>query len=73
MRLSVSQGVLPNDAQSKGAVPGVVISIQTFGDLVNFHPHLHCLVTDGCFMANGWFYVLPEIDVKRLVSAFTLK
>jgi hypothetical protein len=41
----------------KKAMPGVVVSIQTFGDLVNFHPHLHCLVTDGCFMANGWFYV----------------
>jgi len=29
----------------KEAVPGTVISVQTFGDLVNFHPHLHCLVT----------------------------
>src|SRR6266498_3187016 len=28
----------------KEAVPGAVISIQTFGDLVNFHPHLHNLV-----------------------------
>ena len=55
------------------AVPGVVISIQTFGDLVNFHPHLHCLVTDGCFLPNGWFYVLPEIDVKRLESLFRHK
>jgi hypothetical protein len=55
------------------AVPGVVISIQTFGDLVNFHPHLHCLVTDGCFMPNGWFYVLPEIDVKKLEGLFRHK
>jgi len=57
----------------KEAMPGVVVSIQTFGDLVNFHPHLHCLVTDGCFMANGWFYVLPEIDVKKLESLFRHK
>ncbi len=35
--------------EKEDAVPGVVISIRTFGDLVNFHPHLHCLVTDGCF------------------------
>jgi len=54
-------------------VPGAVISIQTFGDLVNFHPHLHCLVTDGCFMANGWFHVLPEIDVKKLEDLFRHK
>jgi len=54
-------------------VPGVVISIQTFGDLINFHPHLHCLVTDGCFMPNGWFYVLPEIDVEKLQKLFQHK
>jgi Putative transposase len=57
----------------KEAVPGAVISIQTFGDLVNFHPHLHYLVSDGCFMPNGWFYVLPEIDVKKLESLFRHK
>jgi len=33
----------------KEAMPEVVISVQTFGDLVNFHPHLHCLVTNGAF------------------------
>jgi len=54
-------------------VPGAVISIQTFGDLVNFHPHLHCLVTDGCFMPNGWFHVLPEIEVKKLENLFRHK
>jgi hypothetical protein len=54
-------------------VPGVVVSIQTFGELVNFHPHLRCLVTDGCFMVNGWFHVLPEIDVKKLKSLFRHK
>jgi Putative transposase len=57
----------------KEAVPGVVVSIQTFADLVNFHPYLHRLVTDGCFMANGWFYVLPEIDINKLESLFRHK
>lgn len=37
----------------KDGVPGAVISIQTFGDLVNFHAHLHGLVTEGSFMPNG--------------------
>ncbi|MGH7771856.1 MAG: transposase [Candidatus Binatia bacterium] len=50
-----------------------MISIQTFGDLVNFHPHLHCLVTDGCFMPNGWFFVLPEIDMRKLEKLFQHK
>ena len=41
--------------------------------MVNFHPHLHCLVTDGCFMPNGWFYVLPEIDIQKLEDLFRHK
>jgi hypothetical protein len=30
-----------------------IIAIQTYGDLVNFHPHLHALVTDGTFTPTG--------------------
>ena len=26
-------------------MPGVVIVIQTFGDRINFHPHIHVLIT----------------------------
>ena len=27
-------------------IPGVIAAIQTFGDRINFHPHLHFLVTE---------------------------
>jgi len=27
-------------------VPGAVVAIQTFGDFIGFHPHLHILVSD---------------------------
>ena len=47
-------------------VPGVIVAIQTFGDLVNFHPHLHAIVSDGLLAPNAWFYVLPKIDVPKL-------
>lgn len=52
------------------AVPGVIIAIQTFGDLANFHPHLHAIATDGAFQSTGWFHVLPKIDLKRLEELF---
>jgi hypothetical protein len=54
----------------KGGLPGVIMAIQTFGDLVNFHPHLHAIASDGLFVANGWFYVLPTIDLKKLEGLF---
>jgi len=37
------------------AMPGAVIAVQTFGDFLGFHPHLHILYTDGCFYGNGMF------------------
>lgn len=42
------------------AVPGGVLAIQTFGQLIHFHPHIHGLVTDGAFTPDGRFLPLPE-------------
>ena len=56
------------DQEEREGVPGVVISIQTFGDLVNFHPHLHCLVTDGC-LDTVEASVLPSVGISIVDSA----
>ena len=49
------------------AVPGAVVAIQTFGDFPQgFHPHLHILVSDGCFHGNGMFSVSPSADTIAL-------
>ena len=48
------------------AVPGIIIAIQTYGDLVNFHPHLHALVTDGVFTLTGWFVAFPKVALYVL-------
>jgi hypothetical protein len=37
-------------------MPGVVSVIQTFGDRINFHPHIHVLVTEGGIAPNGAFH-----------------
>ena len=36
-------------------MPGAVIALQTFGDFLNFNPHLHIIATDGCFINGGIF------------------
>jgi hypothetical protein len=43
------------------AVRGMVGAIQTFGQLVHFHPHIHALVTEGVFLADGTFLPLPKL------------
>ena len=42
------------------ALPGMIAGIQTFGELLHFHPHVHALVTDGVFLPNGTFRQLPH-------------
>ena len=52
--LEVYRGVLGCEA-----TPGGILGIQTFGQLLHFHPHIHGLVTDGAFDTDGRFLPLP--------------
>jgi hypothetical protein len=52
------------------AVPGGIVAIQTFGDMLGFHPHLHILVSDGCFHENGIFSVSPKVDTRTIEQIF---
>jgi len=40
---------LGDGAIEKYKRPGIVIMVQTFGDELNFNPHIHLLITDGHF------------------------
>jgi hypothetical protein len=51
-------------------VPGVVVAVQTFGDRINFHPHLHLLVTEGGVDRAGIFRRLPRLDDEQLGEIF---
>ena len=51
-------------------VPGVIAAIQTFGDRINLHPHLHFLVTEGGVDAADVFLQIPLIDDSRLAEIF---
>ncbi len=51
-------------------MPGVIAAIQTFGDRINFHPHLHFLVTEGGVDEAGVFHKICRIDDSRLAELF---
>jgi hypothetical protein len=57
-------------AAGEPLVPGVIAVIQTFGDRINFHPHLHFLVTEGGRNAAGVFHEILRIDDTRLGKLF---
>jgi hypothetical protein len=52
------------------ARPGIVVSIATAGDLVQWHPHLHLLTTDGGKTADGSWKALAEWDGLLLMRLF---
>jgi hypothetical protein len=58
-------------------LPGMVVAIQTHGELLHWHPHIHALVTCGGFRApshsdgrQGDFVELPELDKEQLCAAW---
>jgi hypothetical protein len=52
------------------ARPGLVVSIATAGDLVQWHPHVHLLTTDGGRTAEGSWQSLPGWDATLLMRLF---
>jgi len=50
--------------------PGLVASLATAGDLLQWHPHPHLLTTDGGFAPDGRFFPMPKWDVTLLMRLF---
>jgi len=42
--------------------PGIIAVIQSFGKRINFHPHLHFLVTEGGVDKQGQFHKVSSFN-----------
>ena len=42
-------------------IPGMIGGIQSFGELIHHHSHVHAIVTDGVSTEDGTFIPPPEI------------
>jgi len=52
-------------------MPGVVAVIQTFGDRINFHPHIHVLITEGGTAPDGVFRRVCRFHDEVIQEIFT--
>ena len=52
------------------AQPGLVVCVHTYGDLLNHHPHLHVMATDGAFTPDGVFHALPTMSLAPMAELF---
>jgi len=51
--------------------PGVVAVIQTFGARINFHPHIHVLVTEGGIAPDGAFHRISGFNDGTICDLFS--
>jgi hypothetical protein len=65
---------LLSDASGDGnARPGVVAVPQTFGSVLNVHPHVHCLASRGVWNRQGQWLPLPYVDTLAAEKLFAHK
>jgi hypothetical protein len=57
-------------ASDHSALPGVVISVQSYGDSLNLHPHIHTIASRGVWSADGNFESIPPLDTQQLMLLF---
>ena len=62
--------MLQQVASDPSALPGVVISVQSYGDWLNIHPHIHAMASCGVWSAGGSFEPIPAIDTRQLMLLF---
>ncbi len=52
-------------------VPGMIVAILPFGSSdIHWHPHLHCLVTNGCFEKDGIFHPMDILPPSVIIEVF---
>jgi hypothetical protein len=63
-----------NVINRQNVMPAAVASIQTFGDFLNFNPHLHIICADGCFGTSGTFYAAgASLNAEEIEPLFRHK
>ena len=55
----------------KELTPEVIAVIHTFGEGINFHPHLHVLITEGGADKEGNFHKVSNFDYSLIAEIFT--
>ena len=48
--------------------PGLVVAVQTFGDFLFWHPHVHVVAAAGVFTPNGDFHLAPPGGWQELAE-----
>jgi len=54
-------------------MPAMIAVAQTFGDLLNAHPHIHAVAPEGVFTESGYFVHVPDTWKHRAIQIWQEK
>src|SRR2546422_405662 len=57
-------------ASDPSSLPGVVISVQSYGDSLNLRLHIHALASRAVWSSDGNFEPIPTLDGRQLMLLF---
>jgi len=52
---------------------GVIVSYQSFGDLMRWNPHFHCIVLEGVIDEASSFHHIPVKNTAKLAEVFRIR
>lgn len=71
---------LCRNKQYMGATPGIILVLHTWGQQLNFHPHIHCCLSGGGLTESGQFiesrhkgFLLPVKAIGKMFRTKFLK
>ncbi len=67
---NVASAYLKSAVPRDGAVPGASMAIHTRSDFLNHNPHVHAIITDGCFPPDNSFVGVPGLHAEDLEELF---
>jgi len=67
------QEVYAKEVDGDCGVPAMVGAVQTFGDLIHWHSHVHTIVSEGVFTSSGYFVHIPDIWRYKAVEIWQEK
>ena len=56
--------------KSKNFTPGFIMVLHTFGRDLKWNPHIHCLISEGGYSDDGFFFFFKHFDYTFLRNAF---
>ncbi len=65
--------VFMEECECENITPAMITGIQTFGDLINWHPHVHAIVPCGIFMKNDQFVSIDGVATERFLKVWKQK